>query len=149
MLLPHVVYAAPGDDVRAAATAGRSGKRKGDLFEGRRKWSGLGGLGGFRGFGVELISVITLRGLHPWTKYDVYVVKAKFSSWTRTRLSLSTDCSIGCAAEARRIRDAGKVLASRTHWTPQPRCMTSQERRRSTGHVGEAGHLGSNAISLA
>jgi hypothetical protein len=61
MLLPHVVYAAPGDDVGAGTAVGRSGKRKGDLLEGRRKWSGFGG---FRGFGVELISVLTLRGLH-------------------------------------------------------------------------------------
>jgi len=61
--------------------------------------------------------------------------------------AIITDCSIGCAASARCRRGAGKVLACRTHWTPQPRCMVSWDRRRGIWRVGEAGHLGSNAIS--
>jgi len=120
MLLPFVVYAGPCDGVVADAAAVRTGK-----VEGGRRKNALIRSRFFGGCGDKLISEAACI-FPPYANCAVeFFFPEEVNESGRIEavmITLLTSC-----ATARRRRGAGKALAMRVHWTPQPRRATCRK----------------------
>jgi len=126
MLLPFVVYAGPCDGVLADAAAVRTGKGERD----RRK-NALIRSRFFGGCGNKLISESTWI-LPPYANCSGASFFFEEVDESGRIEAVMITLLISCAT-ARRRRGAGKALARRVHWTPQP--------RRATCRKGESRHV--------